>query len=87
MPPTIPPVDDDDVPLSFWESGPVRQLVDLEFQAALIREANAWGVRVTPDEEKALHDAIVPQAFCFAAKPEYLRQYLCGMLERHFFTL
>ncbi len=75
---------DDDQPLSFWEHGPVREIVELEFDAALVREMQLSGVRVSPERERELRDAIVPQAFESATDLPNLRVNLCRLLSDHF---
>lgn len=58
---------DEDLPICVWEKGTVRNLVEEEFEMALLRQIEERCLRVDAAQEKRLHDAIVPQIFFFVA--------------------
>ncbi len=70
MPTPVPPLDVRDRPLDFWERGPIRQILELEFEAALLRAIGERGMRVTAETEQIIHDAVVPEAFLFVTQAE-----------------
>ncbi len=63
---TLPPhIDDCDRSLDFWERGPIRRILELEFEAAFVQVMGDTGRRMDAAEEKRVHDAVVPEVFLF----------------------
>jgi siroheme synthase len=60
------------VSLAFWETGPIRDIVETEFEMALIDALGKRGRRLDADEEKQLHDAVVPDALLEAMEREFI---------------
>src|SRR3989338_2904190 len=48
------------LPVSFYEHGPVRQIVETEFEACLMHHLMHRDARVDRETEKIIHDAVVP---------------------------
>ncbi len=52
-----------DYTLDFWESGPIRQLLEMQFEITVLEEARKKGIDMTAERRKALHDRVIPAAF------------------------
>ncbi len=57
IPPDIPA---DDLPLSFYETGHVRKLVDMEFEMSLWNFLHQVQVELSATEETMLREAVIP---------------------------
>jgi hypothetical protein len=51
--------------LAFWEAGPLRKILELEFDLVLDEELLQRGVTASADVCGILHDAVVPEVFLF----------------------
>ncbi len=52
----------------FWERGPVRRMVEDEFDIELMRQLAERNIMFDVPEERRLHDRVVPEAFLFVAE-------------------
>ena len=57
-----------DRPLNFWEEGPLRKILEMEFDLILEEELARRGVSASAGVCNVLHDAVVPEAFLFLTK-------------------
>jgi hypothetical protein len=62
------------VTLAAWEHGPLREIVETEFEMAIIDAIGKRGLRLTPQEERILHDAVVPDACLAAIERQFITQ-------------
>ncbi len=60
--------DDLDRSLEFWEEGPLRKILELEFDIVLDEELQRRGAAAGAEMCRLLHDAVVPEAFLFLTK-------------------
>ncbi len=54
--------------LDFWEAGPLRKILEIEFDLVLDEESQRRGVSASADACRLLHDAVVPEVFLFLTK-------------------
>ncbi len=74
---------DVDYPLSFWENGPVRIALENELEAALIDHCFRRGISLSPEQEHALYERVLPQAFDFVM---HTMHWVGQQDEAHIFT-
>lgn len=52
-------------PLAEFERGPIRQLIETEFELAVMQHIRATHLPITRDYESTLHDVVVPAVFSY----------------------
>ena len=51
--------------LAFWEQGPIREIVEMEFALALLKQTRKRGIGIDRETERHLHDAVLPEVVLF----------------------
>ncbi len=60
--------EDLDRPLDFWENGPVRQILEMEFELVLEQELTARELSLDALVCDLLHDAVIPEVILFVTQ-------------------